>query len=194
MRLPPLRDPPQYAGLYVFDFGDHVSVGYTADEVAILLDSGRFAAGQAYRVHRALPDGTIELQQVGREALSREDGLLFYRHLVRDARRDFDQLTGLADNDPPPCRAIAQLAKIRTAGPGYLTALTFPAQSADWISDWLHRIKFEGGDFVRGGAAEMSCYYGADPVIIDRRDWSDARAASRSAQEVMATTDLAVQR
>jgi hypothetical protein len=194
MRLPPLRDPPQYAGLYVFDFGDHVSVGYTADEIRILLDSGRFRAGQAYRVHRAMPDGTIELLQVEHEALTREDGLLFYRHLVRDARRDFDQLVGLADNDPPPCRALAQLAKIHSAGPGYLTALIFPAESAGRISAWLEGIKFEGGDFVRGGPAEMSCYYGADPVVIDQREWAEARAASRSAQEVLATTDLAVQR
>ena len=194
MTLPPLRDPPQYAGLYVFDFGDHVSVGYTADEIAILLDSGRFATGQAYRVHRAQSDGTIELLPVSREALAREDGLLFYRHLVRDARRDFDLLVGLADNEPPPCRAHAQLAKICTAGPGYLTALTFPAESAGRISVWLQRLKFEGGDFVRGGAAEMECYYGADPMIIDRREWGDVRAASRSVQEVLATTDLAVQR
>lgn len=194
MRLPPLRDPLQYAGLYVFDFGDHVSVGYTADEVRILLDSGRFAAGHAYRVHRALPDGTLELQQVEREALRREDGLLFYRHLVRDARRDFDQLVGLADNDPPPCRALAQLAKIQTAGPGYLSALIFPAEAGGRISAWLERIKFEGGDFVRGGSSELECFFGAHPVIIDQREWAETRSGSRSAQEVLATTNLAVQR
>jgi hypothetical protein len=180
--------------LYVFDFGDHVSVGYTAEEIRILLDSGRFKMGHAYRVHRALPDGTLELQQIEREALIREDGLLFYRHLVRDARRDFDQLVGLADNDLPPCRALAQLAKLHTAGPGYLTAFMFPAEAGGRVSAWLERIKFDGGDFVRGGAAELECYYGANPLIIDQREWVENRSGTRSAQEVLATTDLAVQR
>jgi hypothetical protein len=194
MKLPPLRSPERYAGLYVFDFGDHVSVGYTGEEVAVLMDSGRFPQGQAYRIYRAMPDGTLELRQVSREALRREDGLLFYRHQVREARRDFDQLVRLAEHEPPPCRAVAQLAKIRSAGPGYLTALFYPSECGQQISDWLHRIKFEGGDFVRGGAAEVDCYRGASPVIVDRRQWGDGRAAPRSAEEVLATTDLAVQR
>lgn len=41
MKLPPLQDPEKYTGLYIFDFGDHISVGYTADEVAIFLFSER---------------------------------------------------------------------------------------------------------------------------------------------------------
>jgi len=178
----------------VFDFGDHVSVGYTAEEVAILLDSGRFPDGNAYRIYRATPDGTIELEAVGREALRREDGLLFYRHQVRDARQDFDQLARLADSEPPPCRLDAQLVKIRSAGPAYLTVLLYPSEASQAVSNWLHAVKFEGGDFVRGGAAELDCYQGAGPVVIDRREWGTGRKASRTAEEVLATTDLAVQR
>lgn len=194
MKLPPLHDPQKYAGLYIFNFGDHVSVGYTAEEIAILLDSGRFPDGQAYRIYRAAADGTMELEQVSRAALRREDGLLFYRHLVREARRDFNHLIRLAEHAPPPCRLAAELAKIRSAGPGYLTAVIYPAEGSQQVSEWLNRIKFEGGDFVRGGAAELACYRNASPVVVDQRRWAGTQGPSRSAEEVLATTDLAVQR
>jgi len=59
MRLPELESPEKYGGLYVFDFGEQVAVGYTADEIAVLLESQRYADGKAYRIHRAMPDGTI---------------------------------------------------------------------------------------------------------------------------------------
>ena len=36
MKLPKLQTPEKYVGLYVFDFGDHAGVGFTADEVAEL--------------------------------------------------------------------------------------------------------------------------------------------------------------
>src|SRR5690606_19955904 len=154
MKLPPLHNPERYTGLYIFDFGDHVSVGYTADEVAALMDSGRFPQGQAYRVYRALPDGTMELELIGRETLRQEDGLLFYRHQVRDARRDFDQLVGLAEHAPPSFRVSVQLAKVQSAGAAYVTAIVFPVEAAPRVSGWLNQIKFDGGDFVRGGSAE----------------------------------------
>jgi hypothetical protein len=39
MELPKLQKPDRYVGLYVFDFGGQVSVGFTAEEVAELLES-----------------------------------------------------------------------------------------------------------------------------------------------------------
>lgn len=193
MKLPPLHNPQKYAGLYVFDFGQHASIGYTAEEILILLESARFPDGRAYRIYRALPDGTLELQPVGRESLVGEDGLLFYRHQVRDARRDFHQLVQLAEHESPPCRLSVELAKIHTAGPAYLLALIYPVAGSGLVSDWLNRIKFEGGDFVRGGAAEMACYQGARPMVIESRQWSGP-GLSRPAEQVLATIDLAVQR
>ena len=43
MKLPKLERPDRYQGLYVFDFGDHAGVGFTAEEVAELLDSEKVA-------------------------------------------------------------------------------------------------------------------------------------------------------
>ena len=50
MELPKLVSPESYAGLYVFDFDGQVAVGYTADEIAVLLESERHADGKAYRL------------------------------------------------------------------------------------------------------------------------------------------------
>ena len=62
MKLPQVQEATKYAGLYVVDFGDHSGVGFTADEVAELLDSERFADVKVYKIHRAFPDGTMELK------------------------------------------------------------------------------------------------------------------------------------
>ena len=61
MKMPELTSADKYAGLYVFDFGEQAAVGYTAEEIAVLLESEKYRTGKVYRIHRALPDGTMEL-------------------------------------------------------------------------------------------------------------------------------------
>ena len=92
----------KYVGLYVFDFGDQVAVGYTADEIAVLLESEKYADGKVYRIHRALPDGTMELQGVPREKFHCEDGLFFYRADDGQARQDLETFLAhlIPDGDP----------------------------------------------------------------------------------------------
>ena len=46
MKLPQLTDPDRYEGLYVFDFGEQCAVGYTASEIAVLLESERYRNGK----------------------------------------------------------------------------------------------------------------------------------------------------
>ena len=60
MKLPKLEKTDQYQGLYVFDFGEHTAVGFTAQEVAELLESERFQHGKVYKIHQAYPDGTLD--------------------------------------------------------------------------------------------------------------------------------------
>ena len=43
MKLPEIKEANKYTGLYVVDFGDHCGVGFTAGEIAELLESERFA-------------------------------------------------------------------------------------------------------------------------------------------------------
>ena len=42
MKLPELESPKEYIGLYVVDFGENCSTGFTAAEVAELLESENF--------------------------------------------------------------------------------------------------------------------------------------------------------
>ena len=194
MKLPELESPQKYAGLYVFDFGDQVAVGYTADEIAVLLESEKYADGKVYRIHRALPDGTMELQGVPREKFHCEDGLFFYRADEDQARRDFETLNKLVTDNPPPCRMKAHWADIQGAKYPHLTAIIFPAEFTHEVADWLNRTGFNGGDLVEGGLSQVTGYYAAGAKVIERRQWWPADSISRSADEVLATTHIPVQR
>ncbi len=194
MKLPELDSPESYGGLYVFDFGDHVAVGYTADEIAVLVESERFAGGKIYRIHRALPDGTMELQGVPRQRFQCEAGLFFLRADEHRARADFDELARLAAADGPPCRMKAHLARLAGPQARLVTAIIYPAEYDPEVSAWLIRLDYRGGDTVEGGVSRVTDYYAAAPQVIDRRQWWPARSASRTADEVLATTHLALQR
>ncbi len=194
MRLPQLESPERYAGLYIFDFGGQVAVGYTAEEIAVLLESERYADGKVYRIHRALPDGTMELQGVAREKFFMEDGLFFYRGDGEAARSDFAELERLATNTPPPCRMKMHLASIEGAISPHLTVIIFPAEYTHDVSDWLNAIHFEGGDRVEGGISQVTDYYTAHPAVSERRQLWPARDKSRSAEQVLAETQQPIQR
>jgi hypothetical protein len=194
MRLPELESPDKYSGLYVFAFGDQTAVGYTADEIAVLLESEKYADGKVYRIHRATPDGTMELQGVARETFFKEDGLFFYRGSLDAARADFDELARLAEETPPPRRMKLHLAEIPATVRRTCTAIVFPAECTHDIAEWLNRIGFEGGDVVEGGPSLVTDYYAAGATVTEKRQLWPAASDSRPAEEVLATTHLAVQR
>jgi len=195
MKLPKLDEPTRYAGLYVFDFGDQVAVGYTADEIAILLEHEAYREGKAYKIHRAWPDGTLELKGVPAVRFQLEEGLFFYRIDPAAARRDFEQLKTLAADEPPPCRAKLHLARIEGASPPHCLALIYPAEYSDEIGQWLCRIGFEGGDRVEGGISHVTDYYQSNVSRIEQHQlWGTLDRTSRSAEEVLASVHKAVQR
>lgn len=194
MKLPQLENPVSYAGLYVFDFGDQTAVGYTAEEIAVLLESQRYADGKVYRIHRALPDGTMELAGVSRERFLVEDGLLFVRVDETSARADFDELAARATDAPPPCRMKLQLAKLAGSSAVHVTAAIFPAEYTHDVAAWMDQIGFSGGDRVEGGPSQVNDFYASSPTILDRRQLWSSDGGSRPAEEVLSTTHLAVQR
>ena len=62
MKLPELENTEKYVGLYVFDFGDHSGVGFTAEEVAELFDSEKYQDCKAYKIHRLIPgNGSVRV-------------------------------------------------------------------------------------------------------------------------------------
>lgn len=175
MKLPQVEQPERYRGLYVFDFGDWSAVGYTAEEIALLLESEAYREGRIYKIHRASPDGTFELRGVARERFSFESGLLFHRHDATAAAADYRRLAAVAEQSPPPCRAVLHLARLPAGevGDTHATVLIFPAEYEDEMGAWLMRVGFEGGDLVEGGISHVTNYYELCADVRERRQlWS----------------------
>ena len=72
MKLPDVQNPSKYIGLYIIDFGDHTGLGFTAREVAELLESEKFKDVKAYKIYNACPDGKMELKGLRKELLQLE--------------------------------------------------------------------------------------------------------------------------
>ena len=194
--LPRLDDPTRYAGLYVFDFGDRVAVGYTASEIAVLLDSDEHAAGEVFKIVRAYPDGRMELKGVpGSRMRASEDGFLFRRRDAAAARRDYEDLRALLDATPPPCPCRLDLARTDHAALPHAVALVCSGPYADEVGAWLSAAGYAGGDCVEGGIEQVAAYAGS---VVERLDQHRASGrpdrVSRDPQEVLSTTHVAVQR
>lgn len=197
MIMPTLEQPQRYQGLYVYDFGDWTAVGYTAEEIAVLLESEAYRGGKVYRIHRAQPDGQMELRGVPAERLQVESGMFFYRAELERARADFEELRTAAQRTPAPCRAFLHLVDRSPAleQARFVTALVFPAEHEDDIGQWLLAMGFQGGDRAEGGISHVSNYYAEEKTIIERHQlWSRTTIPSRSAEEVLASVRRAVQR
>jgi hypothetical protein len=196
MILPHVNNPHRLRGLYVYDFGEWTAIGYTAEEIAVLLEHESYRGGKVYKIHRASPDGQMELRGISPQRFKLESGMFFCRSELEPAQADFAELRAAAEKTPPPCRTFLHLVDRLTDGPQrYLTALIFPAEYEDEIGNWLSAVAFGGGDLAEGGASHVTNYYGEEKRILDRQQlWSRPAILSRSPQEVLATVRQAVQR
>lgn len=193
MKLPKLEKPDKYVGLYIFDFGDHVGVGFMAEEVAELLESERYKDCKVYKIHRAYPDGRLELKGVPAERLQLEAGMFFYSNDLATARRDFKQLSSLAVRSSPPCRAKLQLAKY--ADDKFAVALIYPAEYDDEVSSWFLDGQYKTNGAAEGGAGAVQRYYDYGPEILDRHQlFGKSELVSRTGEDLFASLMLAVQR
>ena len=197
MILPRVEDPRRLQGLYVYDFGEWTAVGYTADEIAFLLEDKNHGGGKVYKIHRAWPDGRMELRGVSPKRFGLESGMFFYRGELEAAREDFETLRAAARETPPPCRAVLHVTERATeAGRHrFVTGLIFPAEYEDEIGGWLTAIGFYGGDLVEGGVSHVANHYEEQTEILDRQQlWSRSAIPSRSPEQVLASVRQAVQR
>jgi hypothetical protein len=193
MRLPKLEKPDKYVGLYIFDFGDHVGVGFTADEVAELLESEKYGDGKVYKIHRAYPDGKLELKGVPAERFQLEAGMFFYAPDLETARQDFDRLFNLAVTSSPPCRAKLHLA--RHSDDKFVVALIYPAEYDDEVSAWLLDGQYMTSGAAEGGAGAVQRYYDSGAEILDRQQlFGRSQQLSRTGDELLASLKVAVQR
>jgi len=193
MKLPKLEKPDRYEGLYVFDFGDHAGVGFTAEEVAELLDSERYKEGKVYKIQRALPDGRMELRAVPAAVFQLEAGMLFYSADEATARSDFKRLVALAVRSTPPCRAKIQLA--RYAEDKFAVAIVYPAERDTEVSSWLLEGGYRTAGSAKGGIGAVERYYADKPEILETHQvFGASESISRTGQELLESVALAVQR
>lgn len=193
MKLPKLQNSEKYVGLYVVDFGDHSGVGFTDQEVAELLDSEKFKDCKVYKIHRALPDGTIELKGAQPQTFQLEMGMFFYSTDVETARHDFDELANLAAKTAPPARAKVHLAKYNEEK--FAVALIYPAEYNDEFSSWLLDGGYRTAGTAKGGIEAVQRYYNDNPDILQRHQLFGKLAyTSRTGDELLSATKLAVQR
>jgi len=193
MELPKLEKPDKYVGLYIFDFGGHAGVGFTAQEVAELLESEKYSHGKVYKIHRAYPDGRLELRGVPAATFQLEAGLFFYSHEPESARRDYKALVDWAIRSAPPCRAKVHLAKY--ADDKFDVALIYPAEYDDEVSSWLAEGGYKIAGDAEGGTGAVQRYYDSAPEIIERHQlFAQSDQTSRTGQELLASLKMAVQR
>jgi hypothetical protein len=193
MELPKLEKPDEYTGLYVVDFGDHTGVGFTGQEVAELLESEKYADCKVYKIHRAYPDGRLELKGLRPELFQLEAGMFFHANSVDTARADFKRLTDLAAKAAPPCRAKAHLAKYTDGR--FVTAIIYPAEYDDEISSWLLAGYYKTAGPAEGGIEAVQRYYDAGCEILDRNQlFGGGKIESRTGEQLLAGLKKAVQR
>ena len=167
MKLPQLNTPAKYVGLYVIDFGDQCALGYTAEEVASLLESERFRQAKVYKIHRAQPDGALELHGVSRSRFDIESGMFFHCRDQAGAQVDYQRLLDWSREQSPPCRAKLQLAQGPQAT--FIIALVYPAEYEQEMGAWLQDSGFTGRAAVDAGPSQVTRYYDTYPDILQRR-------------------------
>lgn len=193
MKLPELKNSDRYVGLYVVDFGDYSSVGFTAQEVAEILESEKFSHCKVYKIHNAYSDGRIELKGIPAEIFQLEIGMFFYENKERSAKSDFKNLVNLAIQNVPPCRAKLHLAKY--SDDKFVTAIIFPAEYNDEISKWMLDIDYKTFASAEGGIEAVQRYYDSKPQILARHQlFSKSELQNRTGTELLANLKLAVQR
>lgn len=193
MKIPEVKEPGRYVGLYVIDFGEHTGVGFTAQEVAELLESEIFKDVKVYKIYNAYPDGKMELKGIRREIFELEMGMFFYSQNEETARSDYKRLTSLAVSSVPPGRAKVHLSKYDDSN--FVTAIIYPAEYDEEFSRWLLEGEYKTDGPAEGGLDALQRYYDQSPEILEQHQlFGDTSNESRTGGELLMATKIAVQR
>ena len=193
MKLPEVQNSEKYVGLYIVDFGDHSGVGFTAQEVAELLESEKFKHIKVYKIHNAYPDGRMELKGIGAEIFELEKGMFFYSGDLESAQANFKQLIDLAVKLAPPARAKVHLAKYDDDK--FVTALIYPAEYDDEFSRWFIDGGYKTAGAAEGGVEAVQRYYDRKPEVLDRHQlFAQSAYVSRTGEDLLTNIKLTVQR
>ena len=190
MILNNISQADRYTGLYVVDFGDHSAVGYTAEEVAELLENDNAKSLRVYKIYKAYPDGRLELTGVRTDVFQMESGMLFYARNDQAARDDFERLCELAETLPPPGRAKVHLGSDNNGG--FVTAMIYPAEYDEMFSRWLADGNYRTLGAVEAGQAAVSRYYTMSWKIIAKTQlWAEKAVKLLKISQHFSTTQKA---
>jgi len=193
MKLPELENSGKYVGLYVVDFSEQAGVGFTAQEVAELLESEKYRDCKVYKIYRARPNGEIELKGVLNETFGLEAGMFFYSKELDTAQKNFQDLVKIAKENAPPCRAKVHLAKYSDGK--FAAALIYPAEYDDEISCWLLEAEYKTEGPAEGGVGAVQRYYDSKPEILQREQlFGQSSYRSRTGKELLKDLKKVVQR
>ncbi len=191
MKLEKLENPQKYAGLYVVDFGNHTSTGFTGQEVEMLLESEKYASIKVYKIHNAYPDGTLELRGVSNETFNLESGMFFYSGNEFTANGDYKRLLKLMVTGEVPARAKVHLSCLNEGN--YVVALIYPAEADDEFARMLVDKDFKTDGLVTGGTSAVTGYYAAVPEVLERHQLLSSKQ-SKDLNELYTSLKYAVQR
>lgn len=179
----------------MYDFGDRVSVGYTAGEIAMLHRSPAHKNGTVYQIYRVDERGGLELRGVVDGAIAAREAICFLRRSGADARRDYESIQQAAYASPLSCEAELRLVRSPGFKPPDLTAIIYPAWASPFVAGWLGRLTASPGDQVQGGTKALHALESPDSLSITTcRLPSILGYADRLEAEVLASTDLSLQR
>jgi hypothetical protein len=182
-------------GLFVYDFGDHVSVGYTAEEINVLLASPEHSGGTAYRIHRVDEAARIELEAMPTGRIDRPEAMAFASAQRSVAQGDFETLRTAGEATPLPCPVELTMARLNDPHLPFAVMLSYPAYASSLLSKWLLDISFSGGEDATGGVGALERFQAASTGTILHCELPvDPGFVSRSVKDVLATTDQPVQR
>ncbi len=195
MNIPHLDHPERYTGLFIYAFGDHVSVGYTAEEVDLLTRSELHNSGSAYQIYRVTDSGAMELRGVDSIRIGAQEAMLFHFHHQADAVAALDDLVRLAQGDPLPTPVRAERATAESMTPPQVMALIYSIYSSDAVGRWLQQVGFDAGEKVSVGSDRLQEYrqaVAAPDKSVELSTGLDHR--SRSSAEILANVHRPVQR
>ena len=153
----------------------------------------KFKNGKVYKIHRAYPDGRMELKGVRAENFQLEAGMFFYADNPQTAHADYKKLINLAVRTSPPCRAKVHLAEYSIDK--YAVAIIYPAEYDDEISAWLLAGDYKTSGVVEGGIGAVQKYYQENPTVLERHQlFAKSAIESRTGEELLAHVKKAIQR
>jgi len=194
-RLPKLVDPEKYGGLYIFDFGDHVAVGYTAEEIEFILAEPAYSGGTVYKICRASPDGTLEIRGVDPLNWGQSTGRAFWFADEVEAVRAYEKLMGYAEAILPP--GEFNLVLVRQGGGSevpFAMVMRYVQELDEAVSSWLLKVGFEEGRHVEGGPKVVTGALTNGTELRRTQLGADGFKRPRSRREVLDAVDQPVQR